>query len=254
MLDIRGLNKQFGGLHVLHDVDLSVKKGEVVSIIGPSGTGKSTLLRCINFLEVPTSGTITIDGLTISPEHCTKQEIYQLRHKSAMIFQDHSLFENKTVLENIALPLWTAYGYTKAAAREKAESILEMIGLADKRSAYPYALSGGQQQRVGIARALVVDPKIIFADEPTGNLDSRTTMEVLRLMQRIVKERSQTLVMVTHDNNLASYADRRIRIVDGKIVGIETGGRSALEEESGENEGGDRSAGNEHAQGGSGDE
>ena len=131
---------------------------------------------------------------------------------------------------------------------------MKLVGVKDQAQHMPSQMSGGQQQRVGIARALVVDPKIIFADEPTGNLDSRTTMEVLRLMQRIVKERSQTLVMVTHDNNLASHADRRIRIVDGKIVGIETGGRSALEEESGENEGGDRSAGNEHAQGGSGDE
>ena len=131
---------------------------------------------------------------------------------------------------------------------------MKLVGVKDQAQHMPSQMSGGQQQRVGIARALVVDPKIIFADEPTGNLDSRTTMEVLRLMQRIVKGRSQTLVMVTHDNNLASYADRRIRIVDGKIVGIETGGRSALEEESAENEGGDRSAGNEHAQGGSGDE
>ena len=218
MLDIRGLNKQFGGLHVLHDVDLSVKKGEVVSIIGPSGTGKSTLLRCINFLEVPSSGTITIDGLTISPEHCTKQEIYQLRHKSAMIFQDHSLFENKTVLENIALPLWTAYGYTKAAAREKAESILEMIGLADKRSAYPYALSGGQQQRVGIGRAIAIEPKVMLFDEPTSALDPSLVEEVLELIRTLALKHA-TMLIVTHEMNFArNVSDRVIFMNHGSIV------------------------------------
>ena len=132
-------------------------------------------------------------------------------------------------IENVALPL-SFRGVSKKDRLKKAREFMSLVGVADQEKHMPNQMSGGQQQRVGIARALVVNPQIIFADEPTGNLDSKTTMEVQRLMQRIVREQQQTLVMVTHDNHLASYADRRIRIVDGKITGIETGGRSALEE------------------------
>lgn len=147
MLQISQLKKSFDSLQVLNGIDLHVKKGEVVSVIGPSGTGKSTLLRCINYLEQPTSGSITIDGLCISPETKSRKRLYEIRRKSSMIFQDHSLFENKTVLENITLPLIFAYGYSKSDAEVKAMDILQAIGLADKYNQYPYALSGGQQQR-----------------------------------------------------------------------------------------------------------
>ena len=239
-------------VRALNGVSFELYKGEFVAVVGTSGSGKSTLLNMMAGLEKPTKGEILI-GRTHIEKLSEKQLVAFRRENVGFIFQSYNLLPTMNAVENVALPL-SFRGVSRKERLKKALHYMKLVGVKDQAQHMPSQMSGGQQQRVGIARALVVDPKIIFADEPTGNLDSRTTMEVLRLMQRIVKERSQTLVMVTHDNNLASYADRRIRIVDGKIVGIETGGRSALEEESGENEGGDRSAGNEHAQGGSGDE
>ena len=239
-------------VRALNGVSFELYKGEFVAVVGTSGSGKSTLLNMMAGLEKPTKGEILI-GRTHIEKLSEKQLVAFRRENVGFIFQSYNLLPTMNAVENVALPL-SFRGVSRKERLKKALHYMKLVGVKDQAQHMPSQMSGGQQQRVGIARALVVDPKIIFADEPTGNLDSRTTMEVLRLMQRIVKERSQTLVMVTHDNNLASYADRRIRIVDGKIVGVETGGRSALEEESGENEGGDRSAGNEHAQGGSGDE
>ena len=239
-------------VRALNGVSFELYKGEFVAVVGTSGSGKSTLLNMMAGLEKPTKGEILI-GRTHIERLSEKQLVAFRRENVGFIFQSYNLLPTMNAVENVALPL-SFRGVSRKERLKKALHYMKLVGVKDQAQHMPSQMSGGQQQRVGIARALVVDPKIIFADEPTGNLDSRTTMEVLRLMQRIVKERSQTLVMVTHDNNLASYADRRIRIVDGKIVGIETGGRSALEEESAENEGGDRSAGNEHAQGGSGDE
>ena len=239
-------------VRALNGVSFELYKGEFVAVVGTSGSGKSTLLNMMAGLEKPTKGEILI-GRTHIEKLSEKQLVAFRRENVGFIFQSYNLLPTMNAVENVALPL-SFRGVSRKERLKKALHYMKLVGVKDQAQHMPSQMSGGQQQRVGIARALVVDPKIIFADEPTGNLDSRTTMEVLRLMQRIEKERSQTLVMVTHDNNLASYADRRIRIVDGKIVGIETGGRSALEEESGENEGGDRSAGNEHAQGGSGDE
>ena len=239
-------------VRALNGVSFELYKGEFVAVVGTSGSGKSTLLNMMAGLEKPTKGEILI-GRTHIERLSEKQLVAFRRENVGFIFQSYNLLPTMNAVENVALPL-SFRGVSRKERLKKALHYMKLVGVKDQAQHMPSQMSGGQQQRVGIARALVVDPKIIFADEPTGNLDSRTTMEVLRLMQRIVKERSQTLVMVTHDNNLASYADRRIRIVDGKIVGIETGGRSALEEESAENEGGDRSAGNEHAQGGSEDE
>ena len=239
-------------VRALNGVSFELYKGEFVAVVGTSGSGKSTLLNMMAGLEKPTKGEILI-GRTHIERLSEKQLVAFRRENVGFIFQSYNLLPTMNAVENVALPL-SFRGVSRKERLKKALHYMKLVGVKDQAQHMPSQMSGGQQQRVGIARALVVDPKIIFADEPTGNLDSRTTMEVLRLMQRIVKERSQTLVMVTHDNNLASYADRRIRIVDGKIVGVETGGRSALEEESGENEGGDRSAGNEHAQGGSEDE
>lgn len=239
-------------VRALNGVSFELYKGEFVAVVGTSGSGKSTLLNMMAGLEKPTKGEILI-GRTHIEKLSEKQLVAFRRENVGFIFQSYNLLPTMNAVENVALPL-SFRGVSRKERLKKALHYMKLVGVKDQAQHMPSQMSGGQQQRVGIARALVVDPKIIFADEPTGNLDSRTTMEVLRLMQRIVKERSQTLVMVTHDNNLASYADRRIRIVDGKIVGIETGGRSALEEESAENEGGDRSAGNEHAQGGSEDE
>ena len=256
MIRVRDLYKIYrvgeNRVRALNGVSFELYKGEFVAVVGTSGSGKSTLLNMMAGLEKPTKGEILI-GRTHIERLSEKQLVAFRRENVGFIFQSYNLLPTMNAVENVALPL-SFRGVSRKERLKKALHYMKLVGVKDQAQHMPSQMSGGQQQRVGIARALVVDPKIIFADEPTGNLDSRTTMEVLRLMQRIVKERSQTLVMVTHDNNLASYADRRIRIVDGKIVGIETGGRSALEEESGENEGGDRSAGNEHAQGGSEDE
>jgi putative ABC transport system ATP-binding protein len=185
-------------------------------------------------LEKPTKGEIVIGKVHIE-KMTEKQLVAFRREKVGFIFQSYNLLNTMNAIENVALPL-SFRGVPRKERLKQAEKIMKLVGVEEQAKHMPNQMSGGQQQRVGIARALVVNPQIIFADEPTGNLDSRTTMEVLRLMQRIVKEQNRTLVMVTHDNNLASYADRRIRIVDGKIVGIETGGRLATGEEEDENE------------------
>lgn len=153
-----------------------------------------------------------------------KQLVAFRREKVGFIFQSYNLLNTMNAIENVALPL-AFRGVPKKERLKKAREYMKLVGVDKQEKHMPNQMSGGQQQRVGIARALVVKPQIIFADEPTGNLDSKTTMEVLQLMQKIVREQNQTLVMVTHDNNLASYADRRIRIVDGKIVNIEVGQR-----------------------------
>ena len=216
-------------VYALNGVDLDIRRGEFCAITGPSGSGKSTLLNMLAGLEHPSKGEIVIAGKHIEKLN-EKQLVTFRRERVGFIFQSYNLIATMDAVENVALPL-SFRGIPKRERLKRAEKFMKLVGVGDQAKHMPNQMSGGQQQRVGIARALVVNPQIIFADEPTGNLDSRTTMEVLRLMQRIVKEQKQTLVMVTHDNNLASYADRRIRIVDGKIVGIETGGRSALEEE-----------------------
>lgn len=195
--------------------------------MGTSGSGKSTLLNMLAGLEKPTKGEIEI-GSTHIEKMTEKQLVTFRREKVGFIFQSYNLLNTMNAVENVALPL-SFRGVSKRNRLKQARKFMDLVGVGDQARHMPNQMSGGQQQRVGIARALVVNPQIIFADEPTGNLDSRTTMEVLRLMQKIVREQGQTLVMVTHDNNLASYADRRIRIVDGKIVGIETGGRLAEE-------------------------
>ncbi len=215
-------------VRALNGVDFEIYKGEFVAIVGTSGSGKSTLLNMLAGLEKPTKGEIIIGKVHM--ERLTEKQLVAFRReKVGFIFQSYNLLNTMNAVENVALPL-SFRGVAKRVRLKKAREFLALMGVADQEKHMPNQMSGGQQQRVGIARALVVDPQIIFADEPTGNLDSKTTMEVLRLMQRIVREQKQTLVMVTHDNNLASYADRRIRIVDGKITGIETGGRSALDE------------------------
>lgn len=216
-------------VRALDHVSVSIEENEFVAIIGHSGSGKSTLMNLLGCLDVPTSGTYLLHDQDVSG--LDDDALSDIRNREiGFIFQGFNLIPNLTALENVELPL-IYRGVGKRERTELSRKALIRVGLEKRMDHKPAEMSGGQQQRVGIARALVVDPKIIFADEPTGNLDSHTTMDVLRLMQRIVKERNQTLVMVTHDNNLASYADRRIRIVDGRIVGIETGGRSALEEE-----------------------
>ena len=213
-------------VRALDGLDFDIYKGEFVAIVGTSGSGKSTLLNMLAGLEKPTKGEIEIGRVHI--EKMTERQLVSFRReKVGFIFQAYNLLNTMNALENVALPL-SFRGVSRKQRLKEARKYMDLVGVGGHARHMPNQMSGGQQQRVGIARALVVKPQIIFADEPTGNLDSKTTMEVLRLMQKIVREQNQTLVMVTHDNNLASYADRRIRIMDGRIVGIETGGREAL--------------------------
>ena len=215
-------------VRALDGLDFDIYKGEFVAIVGASGSGKSTLLNMLAGLEKPTKGEIEIGRVHI--EKMTERQLVSFRReKVGFIFQADNLLNTMNALENVALPL-SFRGVSRRQRLKEARKYMDLVGVGGQARHMPNQMSGGQQQRVGIARALVVNPQIIFADEPTGNLDSKTTMEVLRLMQKIVREQDQTLVMVTHDNNLASYADRRIRIMDGRIVGIETGGREALYE------------------------
>ena len=215
-------------VRALDGLDFDIYKGEFVAIVGASGSGKSTLLNMLAGLEKPTKGEIEIGRVHI--EKMTERQLVSFRReKVGFIFQAYNLLNTMNALENVALPL-SFRGVSRRQRLKEARKYMDLVGVGGQARHMPNQMSGGQQQRVGIARALVVTPQIIFADEPTGNLDSKTTMEVLRLMQKIVREQNQTLVMVTHDNNLASYADRRIRIMDGRIVGIETGGREALYE------------------------
>ena len=212
-------------VYALNGVDLDIRRGEFCAITGPAGSGKSTLLNMLAGLEHPSKGEIVIAGKHIEKLN-EKQLVTFRRERVGFIFQSYNLIATMDAVENVALPL-SFRGMGKAKRAKRAKEYLKLVGLERFMTHMPNQMSGGQQQRVGIARALAVDPQIIFADEPTGNLDSKTTMEVLKLMQTIVRERNQTLVMVTHDNNLATYADRIIKIIDGKIVSIEENHKEA---------------------------
>ena len=206
-------------VHALDGISLTVDQGEFVAIVGQSGSGKSTAMNIIGCLDVPTSGTYHLSGVDVSTMDDDQQA--EIRNKMlGFIFQQYNLIPKLNVLENVELPLLYA-GVPGSERRERALQALERVGLADKRKNLPSQLSGGQQQRVGVARALVADPRILYCDEPTGNLDSHTSEDVMRLMQRVVREQNRTMVMVTHDDHLARYADRIFHIIDGKIVKIE---------------------------------
>ena len=171
MIKIENLHKKFGDTEVLKGIDLEVKKGEVVAIIGPSGTGKSTLLRCINYLEVPDKGVITVGNVSVDAENHNKSEIHDLRKHTAMIFQNYNLFQNKNVLQNVTEALIVGKGMKKQDAEKEAINQLEKVGMSDKIHQYPITLSGGQQQRVAIARSMATKPDILLFDEPTSALD-----------------------------------------------------------------------------------
>lgn len=218
MIKVSNLSKKFGDNVVLKQIDLDIKEGETTVIIGPSGTGKSTLLRCLNFLETPTTANINIDELHVDAEHCNKKQITELRKKTAFVFQNYALFANKTALENITEGLITVRGKTKAVAEQEALAILESIGLADRKDAYPSALSGGQQQRIGIGRAMAAQSKVILFDEPTSALDPEWVGEVLGLMRKLAEQR-QTMLIVTHEMQFAKeIADRIIFMDQGQII------------------------------------
>lgn len=218
MIEIKNLSKTYDDLTVLKHIDLNIEKGEVIVIIGPSGTGKSTFLRCLNFLETPTTGSISIHGLHIDSQNASKNDVLQLRKLTSMVFQNYNLFANKTALGNIMEPLLIAQKKSKKEATAIAESMLELVGLSDKRDFYPSQLSGGQQQRIGIARAMATSPDVILFDEPTSSLDPELVSEVLDVIKSL-KEKHTTMLITTHEMEFArNIADRIIFMSDGIIL------------------------------------
>lgn len=219
MIKITDLHKSFGELNVLKGIDFQADTGEVIVIIGPSGMGKSTFLRCINYIERPEKGIIEIDNIKVDAEKCTEKEIKQLRLKTSMVFQNYNIFKNKTVIENLMLPMTSVQKIGKGKAKEKALQYLEQVGLLDKVNEYPSRLSGGQQQRVGIARAMAVNPKLILLDEPTSSLDPELVLGILDILRNLANEHKRTMIIVTHEMRFAKeIADRIIFMDDGRII------------------------------------
>lgn len=219
MIKITDLHKNFGNLHVLKGIDFQAENGEVIVVIGSSGMGKSTFLRCLNYIERPEKGIIEIDNVKVNAEKCTEKEIRQLRLKTSMVFQNYNLFKNKTVLENVMLPMTSVQKLEKDEAKKKALQYLERVGLMDKINEYPSRLSGGQQQRVGIARALAVNPKLILLDEPTSSLDPKLVHGILNILRNLANEHKRTMIIVTHEMGFArDIADRIVFMDDGRII------------------------------------
>ena len=215
MIEIKNLNKSYGDLLVLNDISVNIKKGEVIAIIGPSGGGKSTFLRCINRLEEPDSGHIKINGEDILDK---KSDINKIRQKVSMVFQHFNLFANKNVLQNLTLAPIKAGILDKESAERRADELLKSVGLSDKKFAYPHKLSGGQKQRIAIARSLAMEPEVILFDEPTSALDPEMIGEVLDIMKDVAA-RGITMLVVTHEMGFARNVANRIFFMDkGKIA------------------------------------
>ncbi|MBS5814956.1 MAG: amino acid ABC transporter ATP-binding protein [Enterococcus casseliflavus] len=214
MLDIQDLHKTFGSNQVLKGITTTIDQGEVVVVIGPSGSGKSTFLRCLNLLEVPTSGKIFFEGTDITDP---KNDLYKMREKMGMVFQNFNLFPNMTVLENITLSPTKVKKVAKSAADQLAKQLLKDVGLPDKAKAYPQSLSGGQMQRIAIARALAMEPDVMLFDEPTSALDPEMVGEVLSVMQRLAQQ-GMTMVIVTHEMGFAKEVADRILFMDQGII------------------------------------
>ncbi|MCI8524931.1 MAG: amino acid ABC transporter ATP-binding protein [Oscillospiraceae bacterium] len=218
MLEVRNIQKSFGGQPVLRGVDLRVEKGRVVAILGPSGSGKTTLLRCVNFLETADGGTLRFGSERFELARMKKADILRLRRRTAFVFQGYNLFLNRTALENVTEGLIVARKMPRAEAEAAGLRALEKVGLADRRDAYPSQLSGGQQQRVAIARAVAASPEIIYFDEPTSALDPELTGEVLSVMRSLAED-GQTLLVVTHEMGFArTVADRVVFMEQGQVV------------------------------------
>lgn len=219
MIKVTDLHKSFGELAVLKGIDFQADTGEVIVIIGPSGMGKSTFLRCINYIERPEKGIIEIDNVKVDAEKCTEKEIKQLRLKTSIVFQNYNIFKNKTVIENVMLPMTSVQKIEKEIAKEKALQYLDQVGLLDKVNEYPSRLSGGQQQRVGIARAMAVNPKLILLDEPTSSLDPELVLGILDILRNLANEHKRTMIIVTHEMSFAKeIADRIVFMDDGRII------------------------------------
>ena len=215
MIEIKNLNKSYGDLRVLNDISVDIKKGEVIAIIGPSGGGKSTFLRCINRLEEPDSGHIKINGEDILNK---KSDINKIRQKVSMVFQHFNLFANKNVLQNLTLAPIKAGILDKESAEKRADELLKSVGLSNKKFAYPHKLSGGQKQRIAIARSLAMEPEVILFDEPTSALDPEMIGEVLDIMKDVAAK-GITMLVVTHEMGFARNVANRIFFMDkGKIA------------------------------------
>lgn len=215
MIEVSKLNKSFGKNHILKDLDINIKKGEVVVVIGPSGSGKSTFLRCLNLLEKPSNGTIVFEGNIITDK---KTNINKLREKMGMVFQQFNLFPHKTVLQNITLGPTKVKKIAKDEANKTALDLLKKVGLEQKQNTYPSKLSGGEKQRIAIARALAMEPDVMLFDEPTSALDPEMVGEVLSVMKNLASE-GMTMVVVTHEMGFAKEVGDRVIFMDsGKII------------------------------------
>ena len=216
MIEIKNIKKSFGELQVLKGIDLSIGKGEIVSIVGPSGAGKTTLLQIIGTLDKPDEGNIMIDGVDVS--HMNKKKLSDFRNKHiGFVFQFHQLLPEFTALENIMIPAFIA-GASHSEAKKRAEELLAFMGLQERAGHKPNELSGGEKQRVAVARALVNNPNVILADEPSGSLDSKNKAELHQLFFDLRDKFGQTFVIVTHDETLAAITDRIIHLRDGEVV------------------------------------
>lgn len=217
MIRIDGLTKRFGDRTVLDGIDLAIEPGERIVVIGPSGTGKSTLLRCLNFLDRPEAGRIAIGDLSVDAARASRREILALRRRTAFVFQNYALFANRTARQNVTEALTVVKRMPRAEADARADAILAEIGLADRGDTYPAALSGGQQQRIGIGRAMALDAELMLVDEPTSALDPEWVGEVLALLRRVAEH--QTMLVVTHEMQFArEIADRVVFMDAGRIV------------------------------------
>ena len=215
MINVRNLYKSFGKNEVLKDINETIKKGEVVVIIGPSGSGKSTFLRCLNLLEEPTSGVINFEGEDITDKNV---DINKIREKMGMVFQQFNLFPHKTVMENLTIGPTKIKNISNGDAIKKGSELLEKVGLLDKKNVYPNSLSGGQKQRIAIARALAMEPDVMLFDEPTSALDPEMVGEVLGVMKSLAKD-GMTMVVVTHEMGFAKeVGDRILFMDDGRII------------------------------------
>lgn len=215
MIEIRGIKKSFGSLQVLKGIDLNIDKGEIVSIVGPSGAGKTTLLQIIGTLDKPDSGTVMVDGVDVSSLSSAKLADFRNKH-IGFVFQFHQLLPEFTAIENIMIPAYIG-GIGKSEAKKRAKELLDFMGLADRAGHKPAELSGGEKQRVAVARALINNPAVILADEPSGSLDSKNKAELHQLFFDLRDKFGQTFVIVTHDESLASITDRTIKMRDGLL-------------------------------------
>ena len=232
MIDIKGITKSFGSLQVLKGINLHIDKGEVVSIVGPSGAGKTTLLQIMGTLDKPDSGEISVDGVDVMSLSSNKLSDFRNQH-IGFVFQFHQLLPEFSALENIMLPGLLAHRPTREV-KQRAAELLDFLGLSERAAHKPSELSGGEQQRVAVARALINDPAIILADEPSGSLDSQNKAELHNLFFRLRDHFGQTFVIVTHDEELSKITDRTIHMVDGRIVPATTETPSQITDENSE--------------------